>query len=311
MQINTIMEPLIFTVPLSWEAHQMATQFRQQQLNAQKAKQVYLNTLSVYAVNHYLKCMEFEPDWQSSDSFNPILQKVTDVADLKVRNIGTFECRPVLPNEQTVSIPLESLQNRRGYFAVQLNSELTQAKLLGFIKQVNTETIPLNQLQSLDVFLQYASQLENVVELKQWFQNVFEAGWETVESLFSESEIAWRTVNNTAVDLPIPVRSNSVIERMKLIELKPTDQQIGLLVRLTPRSGLETGIGVEIYPVNNQTYLPENLQLMVLDEAGEAVMQAEARTTKNIQLQFSGESGEVFSVQITFGETNVRETFVI
>jgi len=36
-----------FTMPLTLKAHQIANQFRQQQPNRQKAKQVYLNTLAV------------------------------------------------------------------------------------------------------------------------------------------------------------------------------------------------------------------------------------------------------------------------
>ncbi len=322
MQINNIMESLTFTVPLSWEAHQMADRFRQQQLDTQQAKQVYLNTLSVYAVNFYLKCMGFDPDWQSSDSFDPMMQKMTDVADLDVRNIGKFECRPVLPNEPVVLIPLESWKHRRGYFAVQLNLDLTKAEILGFVKRVTSERIPLNQLKSLDVFLQYDSQIENAVQLNQCLQNKVETGWETVESIFSAPEIAfrrllnppkmaWRSRDFNPVDHLTPMDSNIELERMKLINLEQTNEQIWLLVRLAHSTELEMEIGVEIYPSSSQSYLPEDLQLMILDEAEDTVMQAEAKSTQNIQLEFSGESGEAFSIKVALGDASVVETFMI
>jgi hypothetical protein len=315
MQINNIMESLTFTVALPREAHQIATQFRQQQLDSHKAKQVYLNTLSVYAVNFYLKCMGFEPDWKSSDSFNPIMQKFTDVADLNVKHLGKLECRPVLPDQQIVSIPLEAMNQRRGYFAVQLNEKLTTANILGFIKKASTEEVALTELKSLDFFLQYASQLENAVQLQQWLQNTFEAGWETIETLLSPPiiayrKMAWRSQNITSEPLTA-VNSDLGVERIKKFNLEPTGEQIGLLVNLQTRTELERGIEVELYPTNHQVYLPQNLQLMLLDEYGKTVMQAEARSTKNIQLKFSGESGEVFSVKVALGETNIVETFVI
>jgi hypothetical protein len=70
-------------------------------------------------------------------------------------------------------------------------------------------------------------------------------------------------------------------------------------------------ISVEVYPIGGQTYLPEALQLMVLDEKGEAVMQAQARSTKNIQLKFNGEPGERFGVKVALGDVSIAEPFLI
>ncbi|MEA5538345.1 DUF1822 family protein [Limnoraphis robusta Tam1] len=310
MKTNNLMESLTFTVPLSIKTHQKADEFRHKQLDTKHAKQVYLNTLSVYAVEFYLKCMGFEPDWKSSESFDPMMQKFSDVADLNVQHLGKFECRPVLPSQQIVSIPLESMNHRRGYFAVQLNKALTEANILGFIKQVSTEEVPLNQLKSLDFFLKYASQIENAVKLNQWLQNTFETGWETLETLLSPPKMAWRS-RNVVSDSLTPINSDLGVERIKKFHLEPTGEQVGLLVRLQPRTELEMGIEVELYPTNHQVYLPQNLLLMLLDEDGETVMQAEARSTKNIQLKFSGESGEIFSVKVALGDLSVVETFVI
>jgi hypothetical protein len=64
--INSDLEPWIFTVPLALEAHSRAEEFRRYQSNPGKAKQVYLNTLAVYAVHVYLQCRGFETDWREA-----------------------------------------------------------------------------------------------------------------------------------------------------------------------------------------------------------------------------------------------------
>jgi hypothetical protein len=67
-----------------------------------------------------------------------------------------------------------------------------------------------------------------------------------------------------------------------------------------------------VHPIGNQNYLPSLLQLIVLDESGETFLQAQARSADNyIQLQFSGEPGERFSVKITLNDVSIIEDFAI
>ncbi|MBE9042302.1 DUF1822 family protein [Oscillatoriales cyanobacterium LEGE 11467] len=299
---------LTFTVPLGQEAHQMADRFRQRQFSLKQGKQVYLNTLAVYAVNFYLQCMGFDTDKSNSESYDRAIQTFLDVADLAIKEVGTFECRPVLPDEEILRVPQEVWQDRKGYFAVQFDRALKKAKLIGFVRQVRTEEIPLSQLRSLDGFLRYASQLQNSVKLNQWLNDIFDTGWDAVESLLSPPQMAWRGSQNRGFALR---GSPTQIERVKRLTLARSGEEVALLVRLKPRTDREMGIGVEIYPTGDRTYLPQDLQLMVLDEAGAAVMQAEARSTKNIQLKFSGETGEEFSIKVALGDTSVTEAFLI
>jgi len=85
-----------------------------------------------------------------------------------------------------------------------------------------------------------------------------------------------------------------------------------LVVEITPTPAAEMEITVGVQPSNGQTYLPAQLQLAVLDELGASVMVARANSAnKNIQLQFSGERGEKFSVKLTLGNVSVMENFVI
>ncbi|NES00654.1 MAG: DUF1822 family protein, partial [Symploca sp. SIO1B1] len=47
--MNSTEIPMV-NIPLASKAHQLAEQFAAEQISADKSKQVYLNTLSVYAV---------------------------------------------------------------------------------------------------------------------------------------------------------------------------------------------------------------------------------------------------------------------
>lgn len=301
-----------FTVALSLEAHSKAKQFCDRASNPQKAKQLYLNTLAVYAVDFYLQCLGFKPELEKSDSWNPVMQTLMNVADLQVENLGKLECRAVLPDSQICQVPPEVWEDRIGYVAVQLNESLREATLLGFTKEVTMQELPISILKSLKDLREHIRELKSLAvaddapavkkqaHLSQWLHNVFEAGWETVEALFEspQTELAFR------------FRSPQV-ERGKQLGLERAGDQVALLVGLKPTASSEMKISVEVYPIGEKRYLPEELQLMVLDEKGEAVMQAQARSTKNIQLEFSGESGERFGVKVALGDVSITEPFVI
>jgi hypothetical protein len=324
-QMNYTTDSSTFSVTLSLEAHSRAKQFCDRASNPQKAKQIYLNTLAVYAVDFYLQCLGFKPELEKSDSWNPLMQTLMNVADLQVENLGKLECRAVLPNSQFCYVPPEVWEERIGYVAVQLNESLREATLLGFVKEVKTEKLPLSLLKPLEDLRERIRELKSLavaanapavkkqVHLSQWLNNIFEAGWETVESLFDppQTELAFRFRS------AIPTRSMTLenpefgITRGKLLGLERSGDQVALFVGLKPTASSEMDIWVELYPINGKVNLPEDLQLMVLNEQGEAVMQAQAKSTKNIQLKFGGQPGEGFGVKVALGDVSITEPFLI
>jgi hypothetical protein len=303
--MNKATEQLSFTVPLSFAAHSIAQKYSKQQSNPRKAKQVYLNTLAVYAVDCYLRCMGFETDWDASDSRNPLMLKFMDVADLDVKQLGKLECRPVLPDADVCHIPPDAWEDRIGYVAVQLNQSLKQATLLGFTQTAARE-VSLNQLQSLEDFLEYLSQIKHPepVNLRNWFEGIIEAGWLTLEELLSLEQNK----------LVLMYRDPMNITRGQQIDLgiEVAQQPLALVVTLPPNTGSELDIQVRVYPLRGQTYLPQGVKLMVMDESEEVVLNTEAREADNfIQLGFSAELGEQFSVTVALGEASVKQEFVI
>lgn len=301
--MKELSRPFTFTVILSAEAHQLAERFRQQQKQPKKGKQVYLNTLAVYAVKYYLSCLEIETEWESSDSFDPIAQTLMDVADLKVKNSGSLECRPVLPNQDFMDVPPEVWSDRIGYIAVQMTPSLTEVILLGFVERVDEEEISLGELRSLSELPQYLSQLRQSepINLSQWLQDVFDVGWQKLENMLLPQQ----------PELALSFRGTNGVKRGKLLELERAGEQIALCVGINPEDEGEMNILVEVYPTNNQSHLPPELQVRVLDESGISVMEAQARTTRNIQFEFSGELGEKFSIKLALGDVSITEGFVI
>ncbi|BAZ22250.1 hypothetical protein NIES4073_31320 [Kalymmatonema gypsitolerans NIES-4073] len=313
---------LTFTGPISPGARRLAEQLCRQQATPEKGEQVRLNTLSVSFVNSYLQCMGFETDLEASDSWNPVQHLLMDVADLSLKNLGSLECRPVLSGEQFVYVPPEAQSNRIGYVAVQISKSFREAKLLGFVKEVSNDVLSISQLHSLEDlldYLEYLTQLNtakladdslkvnnNLVNLKQWFENIFDAGWQEIESLLrTQPAYAASSVRSTKGDL---------VSRGKLIDLGKllTQQAVVLVVTLTPDNEQEMDVIVEVHPTSKENYLPPNLHLTLLDCDGASVMEAQTRSSnKNIQLEFSCEIGERFSVKLALGDVSTIEDFVI
>jgi hypothetical protein len=307
-----INKPAMDKVKLGWQVHQTAKQFRQHQstpFNFVNAQQVYLNTLAVYAVNDYLKRQGIETDLTGSDSWNPLIQSLANIADLKVKRQGQWvklECRPVFSDTNLVYIPAEVWEDRMGYVAVGINESLTEATLLGFTQIVTKEELSLSQFQSLNDLLkclQPKGEPSPLVRLSQWFDNIVAEGWQTVEALLGTPEVslAFRSANPTTV------------KRGKTIQLK--DHNLALILDLNQDNEQNVRIRVKVRSLASNTPLPEGIRLMVLDETGEPFLDTQAgNADHSIQtkpFQFIDQPEEKFTVKVVLGEDSVTEDFVI
>lgn len=323
--MEKIVNTLTFTGPIPLDGRHRAEELCRRQATQKKAEQVHLNILSVSFVNSYLQYMGFETDLDKSDSWNLVQQTLMDVADLSLKNLGSLECRPVFEDAQFIYVPPEVQSNRIGYVAVQIRKSFREATLLGFVRQVQTDLLAINELQPLDNLLEYLEELTQVsqvelasqsltdnktlVKLKQWLENIFEVGWQEIETLFDyqRANLDWSLRN----------ANGSFVSRGKLIDLGKTRtiQSVILVVGFIEEKEQEIDIIVEVHPIKGEIYLPPNLQLMVLDFEGaerESIMEAQTTSAnKNIQLQFSGEVGERFSIKLVLGNISIIESFLI
>lgn len=304
-----------FTVPLGTESHRLAQKFSKQLRDRPKAKQVYLNTLAVYATRFYLSCMGIETDWSASFSWNRVWQNLMDVADLEIPSLGRLECRPVLPETQFVRIPAEVWSERIGYVAVQIDSALQEATLLGFMQTASNEEIPLTELGSLEdllVHLNKIAQSESThqTNLSQWFENMFDAGWQSLEALFS------RDVERLSFGLRRNFHLNErAVKGAKMIDLglQLGSRSVVLLIAIAPEADDKVGILVHVHPANGENYLPPETRLILLSDSGVVLQEVQSRSQDNyIQLKrFRGNYGECFRIQVATSDVSVTETFQI
>jgi hypothetical protein len=339
MQKNETPQDWSIPLPITRESQEIAQQFANEQPTQQKALQVYLNTLAVCTVNNYLRIMDIPTDLTAGDSWNPIVRLAADVADLWVTNLGCLECRPVLATKLDVKtaqrpnnhlrfrffgskptsepksspvfcyIPPEVHFGRMGYVVVEIDSEQQEATLLGFSQTAGSGELLISQLQSINDMLQHLESQKPLpikpVNLSQWLQDVFEVGWQSVESLLDEQKTNYAFRRRIA---------NS-IRRAKPIQLdlQLAKPPIALVVTLTPQKSTNFDISLQVLTLRDETYLPSGLRLTVLDDLGETFLEVSSGRTDNLlqTRQFGGRSGERFRVQISLGEDSIAEDFVI
>jgi len=314
-------DDLGITLPISQTARAIAQQFANQQPTCAKAEQVRLNTLAVWVVNDYLQMMEIPTNLNASDSWNPVMQLCANVADLEIPLVGRLECRPIQLHEQRCLMPPETWEERVGYVVVQVNESLQEANLLGFIRNVDTELLPLNKLQPIEALIDRIAQLnispvQPLINLSQWLTNQFEDGWQTVESLreLLKSKPAYGFRGGITTEETSPNQPQLPTKRAKLIDLgiQIAEHPVMLIVDISPEPNTKTSIRLQLHPAGNQIYLPEKVKLTVLDESGDVFLEAQARSADNyIQLQFRGDMQERFSVQISLGDMSFTEHFII
>lgn len=307
--MNNTEVDLVLTMPIAPAARRSAQTLSQQQSDREKAQRVYLNALAVHAVDLYFQCMEIDTDLAASNIWNPVVQKFMDVADLDVKDIGKLECRWVREGEEGVSIPAEVRSDRIGYVVVEIAQSLEEVKLLGFVKNGDREKVPLSELESIDNLLEYLDELKPA-NLSQWLHNILDSGWHTAQTLFEskpELQFAFRR-NYKTLEMGSSHSANGPVKLGKPLDLEQGEEVL-LMVEVTPTNQQDLDISVELSPGRTQTELPEDMELILLDEEGKVLVQARASKTDSLLFKLSAEPGEHFSVKVTFGEISKTERF--
>ncbi|MGB6299289.1 MAG: DUF1822 family protein [Rivularia sp. (in: cyanobacteria)] len=308
--MNSTIEKLNFSVPLSFEAHSIAQELVSEISNQEKRQQVYLNSLTVYAVNYYLRCMGFETDYSEGDSRNPFAVQLMNVADLIVQDIGKLECVPVLADAEVGEITPE-WQDRIGYVFVELNDSLKEAKILGFTPKAVFK-VDLNQLESLENFLVYLTELEvveskqaektsNIINFRHWLNGVVDVGWQTIDELLKPQQLGLAFKNELSI-----TRGQKIDLGMHLDKIS-----VALVMKvMSENEGEEVDILTQVYPIGKMA-LPSGIKLIIGDETGEASEVVSRKDDNWIQSEFSAESGERFNITIVYGDSEVMKEFEV
>lgn len=310
-------EPLIFTVNFPIDVLASANGFRHQQQSLQKAEQVYLNTLAVYAVQFYCDCMGIETQLSGSDSWNPAMQTLMDTAALTVQG-STLECRPILSGMDACQVPLEVLDERLGYVMVEINIESSTATLLGFAPTVHQGALHRTDLQSLDSLIDIliptepipeaiqaiSTSLEQIpTQLSDWLNSIFEAQWQPPELVFAASHrgLSSTTDFSDAAGITQQERAKSlVVGKHNLV----------LVVQVARYTDANLDVALKVSP-GVKRVLPPGLLLELLDDEAAVAMVTTAKAADNfIALDFQIEPQEAFSVRITVGYDSIIESFM-
>lgn len=299
-------------IPL--KTHVEAERFRRYQSQGSKAKQVYLNTLAVSAVNYYLNFLGWATNLEDSDSWNPLLQTMMDVADLKIPGYGKLECRYVLAGSSVIEIPPEVWSERIGYVIVNLDESLKYFTILGFLRQVTQSRLPLSKLESLANFPSYLSQQKRATpiqptRIERWFLDLQDSNWQKPEELHTGD----LTFNFRSPQKPLDClesQCQTEINRVKSICFNE-NLTIALMLNIQSQREAEFDISLIVYNDRANSLLPKGLELIVLDGNSFPVMIAQTNETETIEFCFSGTLGESFSIEIAWDEQIMTESFII
>ncbi|OKH32650.1 hypothetical protein NIES2119_25550 [[Phormidium ambiguum] IAM M-71] len=158
-------------------------------------------------------------------------------------------------------------------------------------------------------FLQNQADEPKIHNLSLWLQNIFEAGWQSIDTLLNteQTTLAFQFRNDSVLS-QVPVKGAKLIDLG--IELKGA--AVMLLVGITQEIDDKVGIRVQLYPGNGETYLPANIELSLLSELGVMLQEVRSRNHDNyIQLKrFKAPQGKPFSIQVMLGNASIKEDFV-
>ena len=321
-------------IPITTESAQIAERFAQQCSVPEKAEQIRQNTLAVCAVNTYLQLLSISTDLADSDSWNPIMRLAANVADIKLPDVGTFSCRTIAPGSNTCWIPPEDWQGHKGYITVRLDEDTYQATLVGFSVAIpQMQNVPADRFGPIEALIDQIHQLQTsrssavssqlgsvpraLNQIGKWVDGIITEGWQTAAELINPTELDWafRTSTDLAsamLDAPTTVTN---ISRAKLVDLGihlGRSVRVALVVHITQTTDRRTSVILQVRPLGESLYLPEDIELTVLDENDADYLAATSRAIDNyIQLRFSAQAEEQFGVRIKLGQSVFREQFAI
>jgi Protein of unknown function (DUF1822) len=104
--------------------------------------------------------------------------------------------------------------------------------------------------------------------------------------------------------------------RIKDLGMIVKDHPIGLMIAALGKQADRVNILARIYPLGIEAFLPPNLQLWLLDEHGNLATSQPIVSRSNpfdsyIQLNFTADRGDLFSIAVKLDDSNLTESFLV
>lgn len=164
--------------------------------------------------------------------------------------------------------------------------------------------------QELEHLLATAPQEPQIIQVTKWFQQAFEAGWQSLEELIEVSlppHLAYGFRNGYPLE-------KEVAQGLKLLDLgRDSKNEVALIVKISPKSEGKIGVRIQLQSMNDQRYLPTNIKLGLLSRFSQMLQEVQARNNDSmIQLkQFTCKEGGIIQVQISRGDLILTESLKV
>lgn len=231
-------------------------------------REIYLNTMSVNAVNRSLKPTTIETDLSKSYSNNPGAQALFGSRDLYIQMFGKIECIPVMPGEKVIQInePIDSDTN--AYVAVQFQEKLSQVKIAGYILSEglgHSETVELSKLKPYAQLIYYLvnktatksdiafSEQSNIIDF-----------WDFANKVKNENELSAKTAFVKESSSNISIEEDS---EFRTVLFKDEDFPVSARLSISPLGDKKYELVVEIYPYHSDDVFPAGVELSVFQNS--------------------------------------------
>lgn len=166
------------------------------------------------------------------------------------------------------------------------------------------------QLYHRRIGIVVAKSTASVNNLSNWFQNIFDAGWQSLD----------RVLNPESLNLTFAFRQRDAIKEVSVGGIKVIDlgmqlgnQSVALLVGLTQEDEQKVSIRIQLHPATGGDYLPPNIKLALVSQSGATLQEFKSRTQDNfIQLKrFTCPIGKSFKIEVAVNNFSITEDFAI
>ncbi|TAD80066.1 MAG: DUF1822 family protein [Oscillatoriales cyanobacterium] len=308
----------------------LAQHFAESAQNNQQRDSIYHNTLAILAISDWLTWLDIPHTHHGCDSWDSTARWFDDVADLTLYGLGRIECRPILPGDSVMKIPVESQGARTGYWAIGLDLAGDCAMLLGFLPAEwvgDRDQVSLDELEDVGAFLHWCRDqqlrvdvnLADAIQLGDWLVEKFDHGWQKLSTLLNE------LVDPT--ELSLNYRRNTGMTGARVVEMGGDRIQAILSVAMnlaeseeieseeteseeTESEEYEWDITIRLQHRNPDLMLPNDLKLAVFDVVGRETIVVYPTDHTNLQVSFTAEPGEGFQVQLSWEGQTLAETLV-
>lgn len=286
-----------------------------------------------------LICLEYEYGWDSIPQIYPLPVLSTIEKQSLIQEIHNYSSPRLLLNfEQWLSLISDNITLHQLFSARQgvnlsiwLNRQFSSALTKGwqclddlqqqfFIPDFSlTPAFSTRSISSIDYVKILQENLDRT-QINQIFKSIINQGVEdelksAIIKLLpnfidkkEDEETRWNAV--LALQTLDSNHQSCAIWQGKIIDLD--DENLGLLIGILPKYEQQIDIFIRIYNLTNHSYLPNNLQLQIIDENNDIF--EEINTNNNdaiIQYKFWGNYGESFTLKFRLDDYEKEEYFTI